>query len=57
MLKENNTIIGILLKYNLSPNNKSNNTNLDYKVSNFFKLQEQLAEQIKDEVDELIHYI
>ena len=57
MLKENNTIIGILLKYNLSPNNKSNNTNLDYKVSNFFKLQEQLAEQIKDEVDELIYYI
>ena len=57
MLKENNTIIGILLKYNLSPNNKSNNTNLDYKVSNFFKLQEQLAEQIKDEVDKLIHYI
>lgn len=57
MLKENNIFINILFKYNLSPNNKSNNNNLDYKVSNFFKLQEQLAEQIKDEIDELICYI
>lgn len=56
MLRENAVIARIILKYGLSPSAEIKNSTLCNKVCNFFKLQEQLAEQIKDEVDNIIRY-